>query len=131
MSRFVDRAIAEYAAELESALPEDVKRLIELANSDLYSGPVYLDQDGEECSMWDDGATPFSFRKACDRIREALSDVSDVYLEDWSGCVLTSEPEGYEDEETGAWIEPDPYTLIEASALVRAIVGRELASYVS
>ena len=102
-----------------------------MAGADLYNGPVYIGPDGDVCTMWDDGAEPFSFRAACEAIREALSGVSDVYLEEWSGSILESEPEGYEDELTGEWLDPGVCYLISASDIITRIVGRELAAYVS
>ena len=56
---------------------------------------------------------------------------SSLYYETWSGCFLKSEPEGWEDEETGEWIEPDysEYYEIDRSAMLNALVGKELAHH--
>jgi len=100
------------------AMPENIAALINMANSDLYSGPLYLDEDGEECSMWDEGAKPFNFSKAIDTILDWLSvNVRTVKVE-----IFDTD----EDGEEVSWFEP-----IEDSAqhIRRALLGRELASH--
>lgn len=102
-------------------MPKDIRELIDNANSDLYSGPLYLDSDGEPCSLWDDGATPFNFTEACDKIRNYLSDIDDLTVID------LVEPESEDDAE---WIEIEIKIEDSAEEIRKALVGRELYSYV-
>ena len=62
---------------------------------------------------------------ACKRIREAVQDIGNLYYEDWSGCVLASEPEPWYDEESEEWVEPDLYdiTCFEYRDIMRAVFG--------
>jgi hypothetical protein len=100
------------------AMPENIAALINKANSDLYSGPLYLDEDGEECSMWDEGAKPFNFTKAIDTIRDWIS----VNVESVRIQMFDTD----EDGEEVSWFET-----IQDSAqhIRRALLGRELASH--
>ena len=100
------------------AMPENIAALISMANSDLYSGPLYLDEDGEECSMWDEGAKPFDFTKAIDTIGDWLSvNVESVRVEMFDTD---------EDGEEVSWFE----TIEDSERHIRrALLGRELASY--
>lgn len=108
--------------------------LINMANTDLYSGPLYLNAEGETVSMFDDDYThAFDFVRACGIIRDALDRrlPDSLYYETWSGCVLTSVPEAYEDED-GTMVEPEPSELYEFdSQMLRVLaVGKELARHV-
>ena len=119
---YLETAISEYAAEILNKLPEETKRQINLSRQDLCSGPVYLDEEGEPCSGFDEGAKPFQFSAAIEQIEEALeaAGVESVFYEDWSGCIVTSIP----DDEP-----PSDYREIPEEMIVEAIVGRQLAEY--
>ena len=123
-----DQAIAEHVAE---TLPPRIKRLGRLAMADLVWGCSF---ECEDCGERWNGCTcedPFpGFESACRELREYFRDLGTLYYEDWSGCVLTSEPEGYEDEETGDWVDPEPYYAFGPRDVVRAVFGKELAEYV-
>ena len=108
--------IADAAKHFESTLPESVKADIANANSDLYYGPIYHNADGERCTFCDVGAKAFDFSAACDRIRNALEDVSDLRIE-----------VAYDDE-----TEESIYESLQDSAeeIRKLIVGKELYSYV-
>ena len=100
-------------------MPEEIKTLISLANSDLYSGPIYLDEEGEECSMFDEGAKAFDFQKACAKISDWINaNIEDVKIE-----MMDLD----EDGEEITWTER-----LEDSArqIIRTLLGRELASHV-
>lgn len=65
-----------------------------------------------------------------DALRAFIADLpGTLYVEGWSGCVSTSEPEGSEDEETGEWIAPDwsDYTALDASDVIEALFGRTIS----
>jgi hypothetical protein len=107
--------------EIESAIewqrenmPKEIRKLISRANNDLYSGPSYYDADGDECSMWDDGAKAFNFSEACDKIREYLNEIDDVT--EWI----------YDEDEITDELKVDG----TADQIRRALVGRELFNYV-
>jgi hypothetical protein len=100
------------------AMPANIAALINMANSDLYSGPLYLDEDGEECSMWDEGAKPFNFSKAIDTIGDWLSvNVDSVRVQ------------MFDTDEDGE--EVSRFETIEDSErhILRALLGSELASH--
>lgn len=72
-------------------MPAEIKALIRLANADLYYGPIYINEDGEKCSCFDEGAKPFDFEDACAQISawvaENISDISVAnYLVDDDGA---------------------------------------------
>jgi len=78
--------IAATAASFKEIIPLEIKLAINLAKQDLYLGPVYLNASGELCDCFDDGATSFDFRGACNAIREWLnSNVSDIKIEIFYG----------------------------------------------
>lgn len=112
----IERAIREHADALFANLRPEVQRLINNANRDLYFGP----------SVADDGYP--GFRLACEAISDAVSDIEDTYIDE-DGFIFDREPEGETCPETGEWIEPAPYYLIDARDLVSKVVGKELAKY--
>jgi len=108
--------------------------LIDMANTDLYSGPLYLRADGETCSMFDDDYDhAFDFSRACTIITDTLDRrlPSALYYEQWSGCAHTVMPEPYEDED-GEIIAPDysDYTVYDQRDMLALIVGKELAHHI-
>jgi hypothetical protein len=115
----IREAIESQVAWLEEVMPANIRRLIGIANDDLYCGPVYLDTDGEPCECFDDGATAFDFKAAIAEIGKWLDDVEDVRI----SC-LDFDEDGEEIE----WQERIDGT---ADEIVRKIVGKELARYVS
>jgi hypothetical protein len=110
-------AIAEQVAYLRSIMPEDVAIAMSRANFDLYAGPLYLNDEGEQCSCFDEGATPFDFSGACDKVRDWLD----------SHCEDLQEESSFDDE-TGE----STYERIDGSArdITRELVGRELFPHV-
>jgi hypothetical protein len=113
--QYIDKAISEHAKTIFQALPENVRSLIHKANHDLYFGP-----------MPEDAEYP-GFSSALHLINEHL-EISDVYIDE-SGYVMECEPEGWIDEESGEYIEPMDYYLIEAKDILVKVVGKELHSY--
>lgn len=116
-SRVLEAAIDEYVTSLE--LPQRVRTLIGQARYDLFYGPVF-----------DDPEYP-GFGGAVDRIRAALDDVTDIYVETWSGCWQRCRPEPEYDEE-GDLIgrAPCDFTMVDAQAVKTSLLGSELAAYV-
>ena len=83
--------------------------------------------------MDNDGDCYKGFVPTCDAISDWIEEqgFSDCYFEDWSEHLSDSEPEAYQDEETGEWIEPDWSSIykVESSEIVRILGGRELVKY--
>lgn len=125
-SHEIQEEIDSTVAYLKESMPKEIRKLISKANNDLYSGPSYYDADGDECTMWDDGAIPFDFSKACAEIRDYLDFVSDVKIFE---TVLPDDDDGESALEfDDCFVEVS----IDGSAdqIKLALVGRELYSYV-
>lgn len=116
-----------------SLIPVNVRKLIALANDGLYNGPI---GSFEEVDGWP------GFSAAIRAISDAIDDVwpGSLYFDEDCGCLMEREPEGeWNSDETGepcdsdddgaSFYEPMPYYEIECKDFYRAIVGRELASY--
>ena len=101
-------------SHIESEMSADIKRDINLCNSDLYNGPLYFDAEGEECSCFDEGAKQFDFCGALRRVRDWANDISDIQVE------VAYNPD------TGE----SAYERVDNSAreILRRILGKELAS---
>jgi hypothetical protein len=132
-----DNDIREFFNEI---MPADMKSLVSTTMSDLYSGPLYFDEDGDEVSCFDEGAIPFNFSKA---VRE-ISDWCDenlvpLYVEEWAGILQTSKPEPFltvddcqddeedEDDYQQEYEEPSYYEF--DIRYIKKILFGELASY--
>lgn len=121
----------QIAEEIDSAvdwykenIPENIKNLIDNANSDLYFGPLYLDSEGEHCSQWDEGATPFNFTKACKEIGDWFDEnVNDLVMID------LVEPDSEDEEESEDWREIDVKIEDSAREICKRLVGSELFKY--
>lgn len=127
---------------VKDKVPGRVKALIAAANYNLYYGPsrIYIwkgeeDPPNGEFSLEGDyeeepvGYEALGFESMCRELKTFFND-SDLettyYYEPDSGCVMESEPQGEEDEETGEWIEPETYYSV---SLKDALLGK-LAEYV-
>lgn len=110
-------ALNDYVKHLRATMPQDIREHAYLATASLYRGPIYLDEDGEECSCFDEGARPHDFRRSCEIVKDwAHGEIEDLY-----------EDELCEDEE-GELIEY-PVLIADSSDIIRALFGRELARY--
>lgn len=98
-------------------LPASIAELIGKARHDLYNGPSYYSADGDELSCFDKGAIPFNFSKAVAEIRNWSDKIDDVRI---SEIFVDDDGEEYESDER---IEDS------AAAIVKAIVGKDLYSY--
>ena len=98
-----------------------LKRLIACTTFDLYHGPSgAYEPDG-------DGWIYPGFERACDAIRGSiLADIGTLYYLPDCGSVVTTEPEGY--EEDGEWCDADEYMSFDAADARRAYLGT-LADY--
>ena len=108
-------------------LDEDTQRLARLAWWDLMYGPISTDP--ESIYGPDDGLPWCGFSEACAKVAEAVDDIGDLWID--GDFVMTSEPEGYEDPDTGEWCEPyldDTFFFSRKDALAAAF-GRELVEY--
>lgn len=120
----------ERIVEEHTELPTSIRKKISLLNSDLYFGPLYFDEDGEQCACFDFEAKPkpFNFsaaaREVMDYLREEVP--SEVYIDMDSEELLESEPEGFEDEDTGEWIEPYWEEIYQVEDVYSTLLGREL-----
>lgn len=131
MTTTIPKEISEWVSSKEKELPATIRRHINTATYDLYFGPY---QAGDRPD--DDEYIYPGFTEAVAQIQSALSDISDIWYQDWSGCILTSEPDyGYmeEDPETGeeVWMDDsEGWYHYDRADLLRLICGRELASYI-
>lgn len=111
-------------------LPVDIQKQISLLTSDLYSGPLYFDRDGNECPCFDfeNGARQYDFCQAAKNVmnylREEVSDTA--YIDMNTEELLEKEPEGWEDEETGEWIEPFWEEIYLVDDVYKSLLGGEL-----
>ncbi len=87
-------------AYVNGLLDEETQRLARLAWWDLWYGPIALEGDNGP----DDGKPWCGFTEACAKVSEALSELGELWVE--GDCVMTSEPQGWLDEETGEYIDP-------------------------
>lgn len=125
-------ALEEYTGQIYDNLSAEVQNDIALCRHSLVYGPAYVDEDGELCDCFDEGAKAHDFSAAVDRIRDALDFVGTIWIDHEADDVLTSEPEGWEDED-GEWQEPDWSQIYryDRRDLIRQIVGAALAEYVA
>ena len=125
-----DTELHDYTESL--SLTPEIVNLINQAKVDLYYGPSYLDKDGEDCSCFDEGATQFDFRAACDKISEALGNVSDLWIDTQSSDWQTKEPEWcWKDPDGELCMEyPEDWYHMERDEVLAYIVGKELVRYV-
>jgi hypothetical protein len=127
--------VIKYCDRIEQELPTRIRCLIRAARSDLYEGPLesYL-EGGFIKWQYEDGSTEKfawpGFVAACREIGNALN-LPDIYHNRETGEVSESEPTGYQDEETGEWIdESEDWYLFDSNDLKREILGRELAHHI-
>lgn len=112
-------------------LPAEIAKKINLLNSDLYFGPLYFDEDEDQCCHMDEGATPFNFSRTGDEVMDYLREQvpSTVYVDMNCEEVFEKEPEGYfedEDDESSDWIEPFWEAIYQVDDVYSALLGREL-----
>ena len=105
------------------AIPKVLNCVISTLREDLHHGPCYRDKWGNETSCFgtEEGIHQFDFVRGCDVVRKHLTEKlpDRFYYETWSGC-FTNE------------IDPSlDYLRIDQSTMLKALVGIELASYVS
>lgn len=136
--KMAEKMLQEWAKEHLASLDPYTQEKISQANADLYGGPLYLDDDNEECSCFDEGARRFDFSSAVAKIADALESISDVWVDIQSGEVLTSEPDWdavdtctFDGEEAGLLYDPSDYVYFSCTLAIRAILGKELAKYIA
>lgn len=117
------KALIDHFRE-KGIITDEVNRLINCANFDLYYGPYEtgFEPDG-------DGWKYPGFTESVRKISAALGDVRELWFDsDWNG-VLEREPEG--EEIDGEYIEPfwESIYHLERKDVLRALVGKELVSY--
>jgi len=105
LTRAQANAIREHVA-----LDEPIRRLISLATTDLYHGPIAVEDDGDD--------TYPGFPAACRMIGEAMPR-SDLYIVD-DEVIGDVEP----------LLDDCEVTCVDSRLVVRVLVGSELARYV-
>ncbi|MCI0560917.1 MAG: hypothetical protein MN733_20725 [Nitrososphaera sp.] len=124
----IDTATTAVDQHFTNMMTPDILQLTNLANYDLYHGPLGPDDD----QPWP------GFAKATTQLSDWAEDnLCEVWYDTQSGEVLLSEPEGHYDEdcvdEAGEhqWVEPlwDDYYHFDYSEVKRAVFGKELAQY--
>lgn len=95
-------------------MPAKIRELIRRLNHDLCSGPSYYDAGDNECSCFDEGATPFAFDAALHTVLE------------WTDIIQDVRVETYYDAET----DMSECEQVDGSAkqIIRTLVGNELAA---
>lgn len=127
-------------------VPAHIEAAARAVRYDLYHGPSWVRVPGGDVERftYDDHATFRDDLEAkpgdviaetylspvADALRAFIDDLpSDLWVDTMSDCVLTSEPEGWEDDETGEWVEPEwsDYAHADGRDIVRALFGRVIA----
>ena len=93
------------------------KALEELAELSLLDGPLYLDEEGEQASPFDEGAKPFPWESALAKISDWAETVQDISI---SSLEIDEEGEEIEISET----VPD-----SRQAILASLFGKHLAGY--
>jgi hypothetical protein len=105
-------------------MPDEIKKLINLALYDLDSGPTYYSDETyeEELTCFDKDAVPFNFSKAVKEISAWVDDdmPSPLYMPVWSGYIETRLDDDLGFGEYYEW---------SRSEIARIVFGKELASY--
>jgi len=138
MTREIEDAITERSINIWKTVPNEIKKLISLANNDLYYGPTYLNKDNEPVSMFDeDYDHAFDFQGACEEIKECMDSLVSDFVVTECGSTFDSEndmfkfyyqlakEEGYHEES----INYPEYSIVDAKEILYKIVGKELISY--
>lgn len=104
---------------------EDLQRLINSANYDLYFGPYQVGED-----LDGDGVLYPGFDSALDKICDELSEVGDLFIDISCEYTTEEEPEPYEDTETGEIIEPfwEDWMKLDRKDVLCILLGKELAA---
>lgn len=101
-------------------MPPEIRKHASRANADLYNGPIY--------EPFDDG-TPYSFSESASILAEWCREQAPLYLDDDSGCVSSTEPEGIYEEDEDRYYDPPPYYELDAHDIAAAFGYRELYTY--
>jgi hypothetical protein len=113
---------AYYQAIQDSVrIPAVLQNVASTANSDLYSGPIYIDSDGDHVSCFDKYDHQFDFSRGVAIVSEWLNNLPTLFYLEW---VPSAEPASVECE-----IDGDLYPEIPVDDIAVALFGRELASY--
>lgn len=130
MDKIVKRALENWASSKKAELHPRIKRLIALANWNLYYGPSMLGQDDDEDT--EDGSKVKwpGFTEACREIANATEDISDVWVDIQSENVQTSEPEAEVDGEEVFEVCWEDWAMVEARQVKAVFFGSELAQHI-
>jgi hypothetical protein len=109
----IDSATEHYA----SILPREIANLAELAELSLIDGPLYLDEEGEQASPFDDGAKPFPWESALAKISDWAETVEDISIS------------SFEIDEEGEEIEISETVPDSRQAILASLFGKHLAEY--
>lgn len=132
-----DDAVNTYAKKVRKDLGKKLVTWIELANWDLYYGPLAESGGGYGAARAKDiaaGGKAYGFpgwQKAVKVIAENLSDVGDLYVDTFSGDWSDSEPDwGATDEEGVPYYNPEDWVHVDRREVLAHVVGKELVEYV-
>lgn len=110
-----DADIKEYYQE---RMPDDIQTLAARAMYDLNFGPLYLSEEDESCSPFDEDSHRFDFTEACRKISDWCDEnMTPLFMEEWCGYLEGNRPEGDE-----------PYFEWDEQAQKKILFG-ELAAY--
>lgn len=130
-------------------LPAHIEACARAIRYDLFHGPSFsrIPADGIEAFTADDFATfhddlqedlaahggkieeTYTGTVAA-TLRAFIDDLpSELWVDEQCGATMDSEPEGYEDDETGEYVEPDlsDYYRLESRDIVECLLGKTIA----
>ncbi len=111
IQKAISGAFGDYIAD---KVPPDINDLRRMAWFSLMFGP-YSAADFEEESPGRPARWP-GWESALDKLKTWAEEnlPRELYFEEWSGYLSESEPEGWKDEETGEWFDPEPCYTVDA-----------------
>jgi hypothetical protein len=118
VSKGYENTLKAYAKAKIDDLDWYVQRLITVANYDLYFGPV------PERFQEDEFVYP-GFSMAVDKIKEALDDIGEIYVDDEAELWTETKPSDTENDDEGL----EYRYFVSRKDCIKAIVGKELAEY--
>lgn len=78
----LEQEIEQMAVHYEEKMTPELRLLRRRIINDLYNGPVYLNNENEECCLFDENAKQFDFKSACNEIKDWLDEnVNDIKYE--------------------------------------------------
>jgi|SRR5271166_1962351 len=129
-----DTETAIYKHVCDTYLDDRSKLLIQWAHTDLWHGPLSPAEVKET-----EGFDYPGFERACDEIKDALSEVGEMWCDDICECAQEDEPnwvcecgecKACESDDGPEGDHPEDWTRLDRSEVLKIVCGKELAPYV-